>query len=137
MPRGRPDYDVWSAPVRPTPALGLGVYTFDFQIQPNTPDTSPISMDLVLEQGTVSKINVIIPPGHAALAGLAIFSDTTQILPVSGWLKGNNDNLIFEVDIPIPAIGSTPDYKLTAKGYNIDDTYPHTFYLRIWVLKGV
>jgi hypothetical protein len=49
MPRGRPDYDVWSAPVRTTPALGLGVYTFDFQIQPNTPDTSPISMDLVLE----------------------------------------------------------------------------------------
>jgi len=137
MPRGRPDYDVWSAPVRPTPALGLSIYTFDFEIAPNTPQETPSILDLEMEQGTVSKINVIIPPGHAALAGLGIFSEETQILPKSGWLKGNNDNLVFEVDIPIPAVGSPAVYKLTAKGYNLDDTYPHTFYLRIWVLKGV
>lgn len=137
MARGRPDYDVWSAPVRPTPALGLNVYTFDFTIEPNTSETSPVTMDLILEQGTISKINIVIPPGHAALAGLALFTDDTQILPLSGWLKGNSDNLTFDVDISVPGVGSPPDYKITAKGYNTDDTYPHTFYIRIWLMKGV
>jgi len=137
MARGRPDYDVWTAPTRPTPAQGLSVYTFDFQIPPNTPQNTPITLDLEMEQGTICKLNIIIPPGHAALAGLALYADAEQIMPVTGWLKGNNDNLIFDVDIPIPAVGEPPTYKLTAQGYNEDDTYPHTFYLRIWVLKGV
>jgi hypothetical protein len=137
MPRGRPDYDVWSAPVRPTPSKGLSVYTFEFTIPANTPQTTPASQDLTLEEGIVTRVNIVIPPGHATLAGMAIFSDNTQVLPQSGWLKGNNDNLIFDVDIPIPGTGTPAVYKLTAKGYNTDDTYPHTFYIRIWVMKGV
>lgn len=137
MARGRPDYDVWTPPIRPTPAQSLMLYTFDFTIQPNTPITEPSTLDLTLEQGTVTKINIIIPPGHAALAGLAIFSNTTQVCPASGWLKGDNDNLTFDVDISVAGIGEPPVYKLTAKGYNLDDTYPHTFYIRLWLMKGV
>jgi len=137
LARGRPDYDVWSAPVRPTPAQGFDLFAFDFTLPPNTEEESPQSLDLELEEGTVSKVQIIIPPGHAALAGLAIFADTEQVIPKSGWLRGNDDNLVFDCDIAIPFDETTSKYKLTAKGYNLDDTYQHTFYIRIWVLKGV
>jgi len=137
MPRGRPDYDVWSAPVRPTPAQGLDLFAFELAIPANTAEDSPKTLDLELEEGTVNKVQIIIPPGHAALAGLAIFADTEQVIPKSGWLKGNNDNLVFDCDIAIPYDSTNAIYKLIAKGYNNDDTYQHTFYIRIWVLKGV
>jgi len=135
MPKGMPDYNVWSTPTRPTPAKGISVYTFDFMIDANTPEETPSTLSLDLEKGIVSRINVIIPPGHAALAGVQIYANTTQILPVAGWLKGDRDNLVFDVDVSIPMIDSA--YKLTAKGFNSDDTYPHTFYIRMWVLQDV
>jgi len=135
MAKGMPDYNVWSTPTRPTPAKGISVYTFDFPIAANTLEGSPATLDLVLEKGTVSRINVIIPPGHAALAGLQILANTTQILPKTGWLKGDRDNLIFDVDVSVPMVGTA--YKLNAKGYNSDDTYQHTFYIRMWVLQDV
>jgi len=137
MGRGRPDYDVWSAPTRPTPAQGLDLFSYEFTIPANTPETSAISMDLTLEEGTVNKVQIIIPPGHAALAGMQILKNDEAVIPKSGYLKGNNDNLVFDTDIKIPQDSTTQEYKLTAKGYNDDDTYEHTFYIRIWVLKGV
>ena len=137
MGRGRPDYDVWSAPTRPTPALGLDLFSFDFTIPPNTPETSAITLDLILEEGTVNKVQIIIPPGHAGLAGLQILKNDEAVIPKSGYLKGNNDNLLFDSDIKIPQDSTTQEYKLIAKGYNNDDTYEHTFYVRLWVLKGV
>jgi len=135
MAKGMPDYNVWSTPTRPTPAKGISVYTFDLPIPANTPEGSPTTQNLVLEKGTVSRFNIIIPPGHAALAGLQIYADTTQILPKTGWIKGDRDNLILDVDVSVPLVAST--YMLNARGYNIDDTYLHTFYIRIWVLQDV
>jgi len=137
MTRGRPDYDVWTPPSRPTPAQGFDLFAFEFTIPANTAEGTPETLDLVLEEGTVSKVQVIIPPGHAALAGLQIFNDVEQVIPKSGWLKGNNDRLDFDVDIKITGTGEPVEYKFTAKGFNDDDTYEHTFYIRIWVLKGV
>lgn len=136
MARGRPDYDVWSAPVRYTPTQGLELYVLDFNIPKNTPETTPATADLTMDAGTVSRINIIIPPGHAALAGLQLFNDTEQVIPKTGWIKGNDDNLIFDVDITLVGTGSPAVYKLTAKGYNLDDTYDHTFYIRVWLMKG-
>jgi len=137
MARGRPDYDVWSAPIRPTPAQSFDLFSFKFTIPANTAESSPQTLDLTLEEGTVNKVQIIIPPGHAGLAGLQILNDTEQVIPKSGWLEGNNDRLDFDVDIKITGTGDPPVYKFTAKGYNNDDTYEHTFYIRIWVLKGV
>lgn len=137
MARGRPDYDVWTPPSRPTPAQGLDLFSFEFTIPANTPEETPETLDLVLEEGTVSKVQIIIPPGHAALAGLKIMNDIEQVIPKSGWLKGNNDRLDFDVDIKIIGAGEPITYKFTANGFNEDDTYEHTFYIRAWVLKGV
>jgi hypothetical protein len=136
MPRGRPDYDVWSAPVRYTPTQGLALYVIDFNIPKNTTQTSPKTANLVMEAGVVNRVNIIIPPGHAALAGLQIFNNTEQVIPVTSWIKGNDDNLIFDVDIQLTGSGSPPVYQLTLKGYNEDDTYDHTFYVRVWLMKG-
>jgi len=137
MARGRPDYDVWTPPSRPTPAQAFDLFSFEFPIPPNTPEETPETFDMVLEEGTVSKVQIIIPPGHAALAGLKIMNDTEQVIPKSGWLKGNNDRLDFDVDIKIIGSGEPITYKFTANGFNEDDTYEHTFYIRVWVLKGV
>lgn len=137
MGRGRPDYDVWGSPARPMAAKDYKFYTSEFSVPANTADSSPVSQDIVMVQGTVNRVNIIIPPGHAALAGLQIWQNGSQLIPVSGWLKGNGDNLMFDIDVTLTDATHPTVFKLVLKGYNDDDTYSHTFYVRAWLLEGV
>jgi len=107
------------------------LFTFSITAPANTPKTAPATKELRLKEGVITKISVLIPPGHAALAHLAIYDGETQIMPwgEDQWLEGDDETVPWEPDYELP---SEPA-RLEARAWNEDDTYPHTFYIRIWV----
>jgi len=107
------------------------LFTFSITAPANTPKTSPAKLTMKLRAGVITKISVLIPPGHAALAHLAIVHGETQIMPwgEDQFIEGDDESIPWE-----------PDYELTsepaalqARAWNEDDAYPHTFYIRIWI----
>jgi len=107
------------------------LFTFSLTAPANTAKTSPVKKTLKLRKGIITKISVLIPPGHAALAHLAIFDGETQIMPWGDdqWIEGADETITWEPDYPLPSEPAT----LEARAWNEDDTYSHTFYMRVWV----
>jgi len=107
------------------------LFTFSITAPANTPKDSPVTQTLKLRAGVITKIAVQIPAGHAALAHLAIKHGETTIIPWGDdqWLEGDDFDPKWDEDILLP---SEPA-ELTAVAWNEDDTYPHTFYIWIWI----
>lgn len=107
------------------------LFTSSITAPPNTPKTAPVKRTMKLHAGVITKISVLIPPGHAALAHLGIFDGETQIMPwgEDQWLEGDSETVSWEPDYPLPSEPAA----LEARAWNEDDTYAHTFYIRVWV----
>jgi len=95
----------------------------------------PVSADLTVEGAMLSRLHVLIPPGHCGLARLAVFYGNARIFPIEPgtWLRGDNQYLALDIRWPLPESRCT----LTFKGWNEDDTYPHTFYMLVEVAEAV
>jgi len=109
------------------------LYTFSITAPANTSKTSPATAEMKLKAGYVTRISILIPDGHHALAHLAIKWGETQIIPWGDdeWIEGNDESIPWEENIELPY----EPISWTAKAWNEDDTYSHTFYIRIWVEK--
>jgi hypothetical protein len=110
------------------------MFTFAITTPAQTPKTNQTKLELPLRAGVITKISVLIPPGHQALAHMAIFDGETQIMPwgKDQWIEGNGESIPWEPDYELP---SEPA-RLEARAWNEDDTYSHTFFIRIWVDPG-
>ena len=90
----------------------------------------PVEKAITIEGEILSELAYLIPPGWSALARFAIFYGIKQIYPEpeAEWVTGDNAYR------RVPIGWSMPESKisLTIKGYNTDDTYPHTVY--VWLL---
>jgi len=103
------------------------------EIPANTEETSPLEKEVKVEGEVIDTIQIVIPWGHGALAGLAIFYGLEQVAPrPSGtWFKGNNQVIEWRELFTIPERKAN----LVLKGYNDDDSYSHTFIVRFVVHK--
>jgi len=90
-----------------------------------------VTKTLKLHAGVITKISVLIPTGHCALAHLAIYDGETQIMPwgEDQWIEGDGETITWEPDYELP---SEPA-RLEARAWNKDDTNDHRFYIRIWI----
>ncbi|MEM3982475.1 MAG: hypothetical protein QXM71_07150 [Thermofilum sp.] len=79
-----------------------------------------------LKPGVVTKIIVLIPYGHKALARLRFLRGATQVIPDTGWIQGDGETLEWSEMVDIPT-----DETWTAEVVNEDTAYPHCFYIRI------
>jgi len=108
----------------------MGDYFAKLKIPANTPVDKPVTADVEVEGEVLAELAYLIPPGWSALAHFAIFYGIKQIYPAEAgtWVTG--DDLYRSV----PLRWRLPEspVNLTIKGYNEDDTYPHTVYL--WLL---
>lgn len=106
---------------------------YELTIPPNTPRSTPLSqvffytMDL---QGRINQWTVHIPRGHAYLAGFQVrIGRAGRVIPglssATDWIRGDGDVIIGASGIQL----DPPQYAVELRGYNDDDTYPHTFYL--------
>jgi len=89
---------------------------------PSTTSRTAIS----LKPGVITRIIVLIPYGHKALAKLRFVRGATQIIPDVGWIQGDGETLEWSEMVDVPT-----DETWTAEVVNDDSTYPHCFYIRI------
>ena len=101
----------------------------DITIPANTPQTSPVRVQVKVPAGIIRKVWVLIPYGHKALAHLIIRHGETQIIPWHGDIHGDGEQLVFDEVYELPT-----DDTLILEGWNEDSTYDHRFIVRILVL---
>jgi len=99
-----------------------------------TTDTkaSPATEIMKIAHGIITKIMVRPRPGHAALAHCVILHHEHQIAPSTEDMDFHGDT--FPIDWEEYYESYQPPYELKIKGWNDDDTYPHTFDVFVAVL---
>jgi hypothetical protein len=101
----------------------------DINVPANTPQTSPVRVQVKVPAGVIRKVWVLIPYGHKALAHLIIRHGETQIIPWYGDIHGDGEQLVFDEVYELP----TED-TLVLEGWNEDTKYPHRFIVRLLIL---
>ena len=92
---------------------------------------------LKIAHGIITKIMVRPRPGHHALAHCIILHHEHQIAPSTENMDFAGD--FFPIDWEEYYESYQPPYELKIKGWNEDDTYPHTFDIFVAILprKGI
>ncbi len=101
-------------------------------IPKNTTQVSPTEVILKIAHGIITKIMVRPRPGHAALAHCIILHHEHQIAPSTENMDFSGDT--FPIDWEEYYESYQPPYELKIKGWNDDDTYPHTFDIFVAIL---
>jgi len=101
-------------------------------IPANTTPGSPVTETLAIAHGIITKMMVRPRPGHAALAHLVILHHEHQIAPSTENMDFSGD--AFPIDWEEYYESYQPPYELKLKGWNDDDTYPHTFDVFVAIL---
>ncbi len=101
-------------------------------IPKETTAADPEIVILKIASGIITKIMVRPRPGHAALAHLIILHHEHQIAPSTENMDFSGDT--FPIDWEEYYESYQPPYELKLKGWNNDDTYPHTFDVFVAVL---
>jgi hypothetical protein len=107
-------------------------YWFDVTTLANTAKVDAVVTDLKLTAGTITQVWMVHPEGCQGLAYAAIFEGGHQLYPhnPAEAYHGNDVPMILSdnYELKAPAL-------LKLKTWNLDDTYDHTVYLRITVLR--
>ncbi len=101
-------------------------------IPKNTASTSPTTEIMTIANGIITKKMVRPRPGHAGLAHLIIRHHEHQIAPSTENMSFSGDT--FPIDWEEYYESYQPPYELKLQGWNLDDTYPHTFDVFVAVL---
>lgn len=96
-------------------------------IPANTPERAPIELVMPVYVGWCESVAVLFPSGCAQLARVAIFDRDSKIAPAPSshvaWLTGDGQPPVM---VPVRRRLSGPPYVIKVRGWNEDDTYPHT-----------
>jgi len=111
----------------------MGNPIIHFKIPANTPKDVPKISYLKIKEEMIKTVTILVPPGLRALAGLQILYGPDQFFPEpkGEWFTGSGETLTFELYWNAPAVPS----RITLKGYNDDEVYSHTFYIRFTTMK--
>jgi len=101
-------------------------------IPKETPFANPTTVILKIANGIITKIMVRPRPGHAGLAHLVIRHHEHQIAPSTENMDFSGDT--FPIDWEEYYESYQPPYELKLQGWNLDDTYPHTFDVFVAIL---
>jgi len=109
-------------------------YSYAVTTGKNTAKENAIETELKLTTGTIVEVWMVHPEGCHGLAYASIHRGGHQLYPANPdeAYHGNAVPMIWKdnYELEAPAL-------LKLKTWNLDDTYDHTLYLRITVLRGV
>ena len=110
------------------------IYATELSIPANTLEASPVSTALAICQGTVDHVWVRWRWGVGNLGGVQILHAAFVRWPYTqgAWFPSFYESLDWQDDLAI----DQPPYELEVKGYNLDDTYPHTVWVGVNILRG-
>jgi hypothetical protein len=110
----------------------MAKYAASLTIPSLTPIETPVNTSISIHEPFISGIEIYFPPGCAGLAWVAIYLNGKLLSPASG--SGENyhhgEGPINWIG-KIRAVAGESDSILEIRGYNEDDTYPHTPIIRI------
>lgn len=104
-------------------------YSTSLSISPLTTQALPASVTLPIVEGRITRIELLFPLGCAGLVGIWIEYQDRQILPHNNlnYYVADGETIDINVDIYI----NDPPYALKIRGFNQDDTFNHTVYVRV------
>lgn len=101
-------------------------------IPKNTAQSNPTEETLRIAHGIITKFMVRPRFGHASLAHLVILHHEHQIAPSTENMDLHGDEA--PIDWEEYYESYQPPYELKLKGWNEDDTFPHTFDVYVAIL---
>lgn len=107
-------------------------FELDITIPASTTEIAPKEVTFQIARGVISKFIINIPSGHAALAHLVILHRGSPIAPSIGSSDIHGDTFPKEWEDYYEVY--QPPYELKLRGWNDDDTFPHTFGVNIIIL---
>lgn len=108
-------------------------YQTTISIPANTAATSPIRSTVQMSKGTISKVEIVFPPGCAGLVHLQILHKEHILYPSSPdeSYVGDKDPIVWSEDFPLV---ENP-YELIVIGWNYDTRYAHSPIVRFEMLS--
>jgi len=113
----------------------MPVYCEKLTIPANTSESAPVSLNIVVRQKFITKLEVGFPDGCNYLVKTKIQYGIKQFWPEDPdtWLIGNNETVSWEERYEMPAVNET----LTVFGASPGTDYEHNIVIRIMTLpKG-
>lgn len=109
-------------------------YEFAVAVPANTTSGAPVTQVMKLTKGVVTRVEVQFPDGCAGLAHCRILHQESQKWPTppSTSLTSAGHAIVIDENFEL----SDEPYQLKAVCWNEDDTYSHTLYIRVGVLRG-
>jgi hypothetical protein len=105
------------------------LYVHALTIPANTAVGDPVTYDLKLTHGILHRVEVEFPPLCAGLAHLVVERFGSQLWPTNpdGDLASDGYTIAWDEDYEL----TEAPYSIKLRGWNEDDTYPHTITLRV------
>lgn len=107
------------------------IYELPLTIPKNTPASAPVSDTLPVHPGKVQQVSVYFPPGPSGLAHVMIFLWERQLWPANPDSDFIGDDLLITFPEDLDLVD--PPFEFVIKGWNEDDTYPHTPIVRLQI----
>ena len=94
-----------------------------------TPQSGPATTDVSFPDGTLQRLEIVVPDGHAGFTGIQVLASNAQMVPYTAgaFLVANGETLAFDL------VGQIDTGFFQVRAYNTD-IYAHTFHLRFFVL---
>jgi hypothetical protein len=101
-------------------------------IPKNTPRSAPAETTLYAHPGVLQRVSVYFPPGPSGLAHVSIWYWERQLWPANPDSDFIGDDLL--IDLPEDLELVDPPFEFVIRGWNEDDTYPHTPIVRLQIV---
>lgn len=110
-------------------------YEWAIQVPKNTTAAAPLETVEKIALGMIIKVEVQFPAGCAGLAHCKILHQESQVWPTppSTSFASDNHTITIEENYEITA----EPYHLKLVCWNLDDTYDHTLYIRVGLVRGL
>ncbi len=105
----------------------------DLVVPPNTPEGSPVSLEIRPTAGILTGVEVYFRDGCLDAVGVQIKEGDRQFAPMpSGWLRDNNNHVAWNEYRHLEG----PPYRLKVEGYSLALDWEHTITFKFFMEHG-
>ncbi len=109
------------------------IYLHELTIPAQTSKASAVTAEVSVVEGVITEVNILFPLGCKGLVGVQVKDWQHIVWPTNPdlWLIADGETIHWSDDYEL----SGNPHTLTVRGYNEDDSYPHTIYFRFVVME--
>lgn len=93
-----------------------------FTIPANTPQSTPVEMQIIVAAGILRSISVYFPEGCRNAVGIRFLDFGRQFWPLTGWIYGAGRMAVWSGRRKLEG----PSYRLIVQGWSFARDWPHT-----------